>query len=400
MTTAPTGNSLLAALLVIATCGCGDEGGPAMPTDNFDRAAMLANLGDNLLVPAYTEFATTSASLATDLGAYCDAIDGAGETAALEAAQTSWRATMDAWQLAEAMLLGPAAMNERTLREQIYSWPLVSSCAVDQEVATYQTAPAALDITTKLNNRRGLDALAYLLFTTSLDHTCPTQTAPASWNDLSESERKIARCGYAAAAAADVLDKANIVVSAWTEGDRPFLDDLKAAGQSSSSFGSAQEAVNVVSDALFYLDTEVKTMKLGEPAGITVNSCATVQQPCEAELEAPFAGHSKQNIIRNLEGFSMLFHGNALSGTTGIGFDDFPIELGAHDLAATMSTDTAAALAAATSIPGTLREALRDDYDSVVSAHAATKQVTVALKSQFLTVLGLDLPDSAAGDND
>jgi hypothetical protein len=36
----------------------------------------------------------------------------------------------------------------------------------------------------------------------------------------------------------------------------------------------------------------------------------------------------------------------------------------------------------------------------VVATHSATKAFTDDLKSQFLTVLGLDVPDDAAADND
>lgn len=360
---------------------------------------MLAHLGEHLLVPVYSSFEVAAEQLKTDVADLCAAVGGADETSALDTARASFAVAMDRWQVAEAMLLGPAAMNERTLREQIYSWPLVSTCAIDQEVAALR-ATGSVDITTKLNNRRGLDAVDYLLFSPSLEHTCTAQTAPVGWNELDELTRKRARCDYASAAAADVHTRAMIVTTAWTAGDSPFLDDLRNAGLAGSSFASAQEAVNVVSDALFYLDSEVKTMKLAEPAGIAVNSCATVQEPCKAELESPLSLRSKDNIVRNLEGFSLLFHGDSADGAAGIGFDDFLIELGAPDLAATMSADIASAVATAIAIPGTLETALDDSYDSVVASYEATKAVTVSLKSQFLTVLALDLPDSAAGDND
>ncbi|MBT8495101.1 MAG: imelysin family protein [Deltaproteobacteria bacterium] len=388
------------ALIVFFALGCGgDDGGTGQPDDNFDRRAMLANLGDNLLIPVYDGFQAAAGGLETAVSAYCAALGTGEEATRLSEAQTAWNLAMDAWQLAESMLFGPAAMNEKTLREQVYSWPAISSCAVDQEVATYHDAGSA-DIATKLNNRRGLDAVEYLLFAADLEHTCPVQSAPAGWDALSDDQRKAARCGYAGLAAADVRVRADIVAEAWSPTGGNFIGDLKSAGESDSSFASAQEAVNVVSDALFYLDTEVKTMKLGEPAGITLNSCNTVMEPCLAELESQFGLHSRENVVANLRGASMLFHGDSLAGDPGLGFDDFLIELGASDLAATMSADFAAAISSAEAIPTPLRDALSGDYASVQAAHQATRAITVNLKSQFLTVLGLDLPDSAAGDND
>ena len=393
------GSAWVLALALALGCG-GDDSGTGQPTDNFDRLSMLANLGDNLLVPVYQQFQSSSAELEAAVASYCSALGTADETVRLGDAQAAWSATMDSWQLAEAMLFGPAAMNERTLREQVYSWPAVSSCAVDQEVAAYLGEPSTVDIATKLNNRRGLDAIEYLLFSTELNHTCPVQTAPAGWNELAAPDRQAARCGYAGLAAADVAVRANTVVNAWSPSGDNFIGDLKSAGLSGSSFDSAQEAVNVVSDALFYLDTEVKTMKLGEPAGITLNSCNTAMEPCPDELESQFASRSKEHVIANLRGAALLYAGDSLAGDPGLGFDDFLIELGAEDLATTLSSELAAARAAADAIPGSLRDALTANYAEVAATHEAARQVTVQLKSQFLTVLGLDLPDSAAGDND
>jgi len=386
--------------MLAGAVSCGSGGGPSGPTDSFDRRGMLDNLANNLLVPTYEAFAGAAATLESGVQDYCASLGTAGEAAALATAQVSWRATMDAWQLAEAMLLGPAAMNERTLRERVYSWPTISSCAVDQEVEAYRLAPTSFDIGTRLNNRRGLDAIEYLLFAPSLDHTCSVQVAPVGWNELADDLRATARCGYGELAAADVAAQAVVITTAWSPAGGDFVGDLSGAGTEGSSFATAQEAVNVVSDALFYLDGEVKDMKLAEPAGITINTCDSVQAPCLEELESLFAQHSRQNVAQNLLGFSRLFHGDALDGTSGLGFDDFLIELGAPELAATMSTDIEEAMNEVDVLTESLREALVSNYEQVVVIHAATRDITNSLKSQFLTVLGLDLPDAAAGDND
>jgi predicted lipoprotein len=310
---------------------------------------------------------------------------------------------MTDWQVAEMMLIGPAAMNELTLRDRIYSWPLVSSCAVSQDVMLKRGNPD-YDIGAQLNNRRGLDALEFLLFTTSLDTTCPPQIEPAGWVDLSEAEKLAARCALAADAATDLAAQAQALVDAWDPARGNYLGDFSGAGTSGSSFASAQMALNVVSDAMFYLDSRVKDWKLAEPAGITLNSCNTVQEPCLAELESAFAHHSRENIVANLRGFAMLFRGNGLDQppdmSDGLGFEDYLRAAGADALADAMAADLATAVSAAEALPGTLDQSLISDYPAVVEVHTRIKAVTDNLKSQFLTVLGLDIPDSAAGDND
>lgn len=398
--------ALASAALIVAACGGdnGDGGAPDAQTIDFDRRAMLTNLGENVLVPVYRDFDASIAALASGVDAYCAALESPDETARLAEAQDGWRAAMGHWQLAEVMLFGPAAMDANTLRDRIYSWPVTSSCAVDQEVMAVYEEPEGFDISTRLTNRRGLDAVEYILFAADLETTCPPQIEPEGWADLDQATRRGARCDFLQLVVADLGTQSATVLSAWEPEQGNYLGDLASAGLSGSSFASAHEAVNVVSDALFYLDTEVKDMKLGQPAGIVVNICNSVQEPCPDELESRFAYHSKDSIDANLRAFDMVFRGYSpgqdpqAPGT--LGFEDFLTAAGADVLATNMTSGIIAAIAANEAIPDSLASALTTDYASVEAAYTSVKAVTDNLKSQFLTVLGLDLPDSAAGDND
>jgi uncharacterized protein len=399
-----------AVLLVsmLAAVGCGDDGGgggdgsaaDARPGDSFDRQAMVAHLAEEVLLPTYEAFAERAAELGPAVDAYCAALGGKDEATARTAAQDGWRAAMVEWQAAEVMLVGPAAMDDRTLRDLIYSWPVTSTCAVDREVMERHLDPDAYDIAGRLSNRRGLAALEHVLFAASLEHTCPATSPPEGWDALAEADRLQARCGFAQEAAADLATQAGAVRDGWRADGGDYAGELAGAGQSGSAIGSPQEAANLVSDAMFYLDTETKDMKLGEPAGIADNSCGAVEEPCADELESRASGHSKENVVRNLEAFRMVYSGDRPPAEGGLGFDDFLVGLGASDLAETMTADIDAAIEATGAIPGTLEEALAADREAVTAAYDRVKVVTDSLKSQFLTVLGLDIPDGAAGDND
>lgn len=397
-------------LLLLAACGsngssdrdAGSTADAAGDEDDFDRAAMLASLGERVLVPVYRGFDERAQALHDAALAHCAALGTDQQDAAQSAARDAWHQAMDQWQVIEAMLLGPAAMDSRALRDQVYSWPLVNACAVDQDVMRKHTDPA-YDISAQLVNRRGLDALEYLLFAPSLEVTCPPQSAPEGWDALTEDERRAARCALAADAAADLATTARLLRDAWIPEGQDYAGALAGAGQPGSSLPSLQEAVNLVSDAMFYLDSEVKDMKLAEPAGIAQNRCGVVQEACTDELESPWARRSRENLLANLRGLRMLFTGDGEQpGSEGTGFDDFLRARGASELATAMLANIDAALAAIEAIPAPMHDALQDDagYQRVASAHAAVKAVTDDLKSQFLTVLGLELPDSAAADND
>jgi uncharacterized protein len=397
-----SGRSLLRlVLLSLLAVACGDDGGgPGTPDGmevSFDRRAMLTDLADNVLVPTFQAFDARAGELDAAVEAWCAALGTAGADDARDAARAAWREAMTVWQRAEVMQVGPLAMNDGAPRDRIYSWPVVSTCAVDKDVDIYRLDPDAYDFTSRPVNRRGLDALEHLLFAPTLDHSCTEATAPVGWNDLPDADRLAARCAYAQLVVPDLDAAAGELVAAWEGG---YRDALVTAGAGSSTFASAHEAVNVISDAMFYIYEMTRDMKLGEPAGISPNICSTVQEPCFEELESGAADFSREAVVANLEAFQMLFTGDGPTVTGGQSFDDFLRAVGATDLATMMEADIAAALTAARAIPGSIEQALTSDYQSIVDAHAAVKAITDQLKSQFLTVLALNIPDGAAGDND
>ena len=317
-------------LLVCVTSACGgdDAGDPGTDahSDSFDRRALLANVATSVIVPALTNLEATATSMKTSVDAYCEAIGTAGEVAARTDAQAAWRAVMADVQEVEVLRLGPAAMNDNELRDKLYSWPLASSCAVDQDVKVRFDDPSSYDIAGRLTNRRGMDALEYALFSTNLDHTCPNPVAPEGWNELSDLVRTQARCDFAGDLATDILATTSELSLQWSPSGGNYIDDFSRAGEAASSFESSQVALNVLSDAMFFIEFEVKDIKLGEPAGITPNSCNAVGEACLEERESLFADHSKENVLANMRSFQRAF-----IGADGIGFDDMLIELGAPE---------------------------------------------------------------------
>ncbi|MBA3455661.1 MAG: hypothetical protein H0T42_21380 [Deltaproteobacteria bacterium] len=155
----------------------------------------------------------------------------------------------------------------------------------------------------------------------------------------------------------------------------------------------------LVSDGMFYVDDMVKDMKLAESAGIALNACQTVQTPCLREVELRFSDRGTFAVRANLLALREVF-----TGTTpvkdGPGFDDFVRALGQPELADRMTVNLDAAIASAAALPDSFLMALDTDYAKVVATHAAVRAFTDDLKSQFLTVLDLEIPDDVAADND
>ena len=383
-------------LVLLAACGGDPSTRPDAPPDNFDRSALLAHLSNQVLLPIQSAFAARAAALPAAIDAYCDALDAGPPGPTLDAARLAWRDAMDGWERADALLIGPAAMDSKTLRDRIYGWPLLATCGIDRDTASSFADPASYDITTRLVNVRSLAAIEFLLHTTDPNHTCAA--TPVGWDALA-ADLPRARCRLALAIATDVAAQGATLEAAWRPDGGDFAGDLARAGQGGSSITSAQEGVNRISDGMFYVDKIVKDMKLAEAAGIAINACGTVGTPCVRESEHQYADRATFAIRANLEALRQAFTGTTATAD-GPGFDDFLRALGHPEVADRMTAELDSAIAAATALPDSFLSALANDYDKVVALHGAVKTFTDDLKSQFLTLLALEIPDDVAADND
>ena len=407
--------------------GCGDDssGGTAVPDatpmmdgatadatpmdagselDDNMRRMVLASTGRHVVVATYDRFQTSAGELLAAVMAW----QSGPSASTLEAAQMAWQSAMAIWQQAEVMQFGPAAAMEaatggQDMRDDIYSWPTISRCRVDQEVveAAYSDVTA---FTMEGVNVRGLDALESLLFNQSAENTCSsgsTINRSGSWAAIPEAEIQARRADYAVTLATLVRDSANRLQSAWAPAGENFLGELEMAGAGSEVYSSGQEGLNALSDALFYLDKETKDMKLAIPAALTMDCMA---MSCPEDVESDVAHVSLENIRQNLVGFQAVFTGR-LAGTEGPetggeSFRSLLLSMGADSLVSDMDTAIANALAAVGPLDGTLAEAVVSDRDDVVALYNAVKSITDILKTSFVGTLDLELPARAEGDND
>lgn len=401
-----------AIVVILGLMGCGESSSssqgeqfsqtpsnPTPPSDDFNQTLLLQNLTDNVIVPTYTKFAELTVTQDAAIGNYCAALTSqATNTEAMQvSAKQSWRDAMAVWQMAEVMQIGPLLDNNNSLRNKIYSWPNTSSCAVDQDVLLAESE--GYDISTRTPSRKGLDAIEYLLFNSDLNHSCTVfGTQPQGWNNRTNEDRMTARCGLAKLVAADLVSNSEELLSAWngTATEQGYAEVLKNAGQVNSSFNNVHDAVNDVSDAVFYIDTLTKDAKLATPLGVFANDCGLV--PCIQNVESRFAFNSLQNIINNIQGLNMIFLGG--NTDSAIGFEDYLIDVGATDTATQMRNDLTNVTEFAITLEQSLTQLLEQEPEQVQQVHDQLKKVTDNMKTDFIQSLALELPATSAGDND
>lgn len=363
----------------------------------FSRPALLHAFGSCALGAAQ-EFVPAATELARATGAY----EAAPDPATREAAQAAFRTAFDVWQVSELMQFGPAAAKGgrsggADFRDQIYLYPLVNRCAVEEEiVAAGWKAPT---FPTSLANRRGFFALEYLLFYAGTDTACGPFSpivGMGTWAALTPAERDLRKRAYATAVARDIQARSVGLLDAWSPGKGNFLEQIATAGPGNKLFATPQAAFNAVSDAVFYFEREMKDSKLARPLGL--RECMT--PTCPDAIESPFAGRSKTGFRANLVGYRRLMEGCG-SGFEGLGFDDLLVSVGAGSLAEVLRERAVAAQAALEAIEEVdFVEALSKDPASLRALYDVIKSITDLLKTQFTTVLNLELPQGLEGDND
>ncbi len=381
--------------------GCAGDSSPDGPVPGGPaRAALLASVGPNVVLPSLEAVDGQLQGLKTTIEGWQDAIATAGDAAgARSQAQAAWGSAMEAWQVVEVLQFGPTGSSlsvhgGQDLRDGIYSWPSSLACRVDQEVVALEYGEPGF-VAAQLPHALGLDAVEYLLFRDDDGNDCDALAAinGGDWQALDPDEIDRRRADYADVLVQDLVARSAALLEAWSPGGGDFGAELGAAGQGSAVYDDDQDALDDLFGGLFYLELMAKDRKLARPLGLRDCLDAT----CPDDLEHRWANFGAQAIAANLRGFRLLFHG----GDDGAdGFDDLLRAIDQGDLVEGIEQALDAAEAAAEAVQPGLNEALADDPESVLALHDAIKDLTDLLKGDFALFLTLRIPSEAAGDND
>lgn len=390
----PQSEELAAA--VLAECGP-----PPSPQTTFSKPSLLASAAV-CARRSYCEFDVYRRDLTEKVSAYVASPSDTTRNAARDA----WKLANARWQHSELYRFGPAAPQMepggRNLRAQIYAFPVFDRCLVDEQTVK-QTYLEGDFGTNSFASGRGLAALEYLLFYEGLDNGCSSLSlinSNGSWQALSADELAARRRAYAERAARELEPPTRALREAWDPAKGDFTRTFSQPGASNPVYRTEQAALNALGFALYYVEQEVKDIKLGLLLPNISLDC-TRPDGCPERVESPHALVSTDNIRQNLRAFREIFEGCG-ENNQGLGFDDALRALGpaGDDLATRMLNALSASERAVDELNPPLELAARQNPDRVLAVYRTLKTLTDLIKTEFLSLLDIEPPMSAEGDND
>ncbi len=266
-----------------------------MAPGGFDKLALLRGVADCGL-DRFRDFDLRAHALRDAARAFA----GARNEATLAALRQAWLTTMASWGGGRA--LSHRALGElqrfrvgRTCAITIDAWPLISRCKIEEQLVSkaYENA----NFGTSLVNGRG--ARRHRVPRVLHGHRQRVREHLGDQHERlvgraeSAGSRAAGRPTTHGAAAEDVVNHADLLNTAWEPAGGNFHGELGTAGAGSQIYKRDTDALNAVTVALFYVEVEVKDLKLARPLGFDQCTKARCPELVESPLRARIDGTSQ-----------------------------------------------------------------------------------------------------------
>lgn len=347
-------------LLLMGACGDDEPTGDASGCNTtFNQTALFEHIADNIIIPTYSDLQTKVNDLSTKT---TDFVNNPTQTT-LAAVRTSWLAAYLVWQQAAQFEFGPAT--EVFLRSSVNNFPLNVE-KVNQNIGgTYDfNRPDEFD--------KGFPALDYLFYglgnndTELLSH----YTSPAQANPLGD---------YVLAVVADIKQRVAHTYAGW-------VNDGYRATFVESTGTAAGASLSLIVNALNENYEFIKREKIGIPSGVL-----TLDFTNPDKVEAFYGGKSVELALAALQASERLYLGNTANGSSGIGLDDYLIEIGAmkdnETLDQVIKNQFITAINALAALPDPLSETVENDAASVVAVYNEITKQLLNIKTDMPSVL-------------
>jgi predicted lipoprotein len=348
-----------AVIIILFSCSKSNNDNPN-PSGNTGDSA-LVNIGTNIILLSYQDFATKTAAMDAAVSAFVQAPD-AGK---LISAQAAFKTAYLSWEACSEFEFGPAA-------DQTLATNTINVFPTDTAIIKNNISSGSYTIDGIGNLKaQGFPALDFLLFSTDNNTALNRFTADAAAGNAKK---------YLSAVASSLKTKAAATLAAWTG---TYINTFKTA-----TGVNAGSSLSLLVNAFVYdFDVVLKTYKLGIPFG-KFGATAVPQAPYK--VEAWHSGISLQLMIQQVKALQ-----NIYLGGMGYGLDDKIIASKAQKSGVPLNDVIIAQfntlLAKLNALSDPLSAAIVNNNSAVSDAYTEAGKLVVLLKVDLSSALGIKI---------
>ncbi|SHI68236.1 imelysin family protein [Aquimarina spongiae] len=350
--------SFFVLMLLASACSTSDDGGEA-GGDSFDRAAMLVNFADNIIIPSLQKFSTDITALDQATTAFTA---DANETNLL-ALRTAWSNAYLSWQAVGMFEIGKA--EELSYRNFMNVFP-VNAGNIDANITSESYDLGAV----AAQDEQGFGALDYMingLATADADIV-------AFYTDATNGSKYISYL-------TDLVDRMNNLT---TEVLADWNGDYRATFVGNSGSSATSSVDKIANDFIFHYEKHLRAGKVGIPAGVF--GTQTFDDKVEAFYKGDF---SKALFNANLDAMQDFFNGKHFgSNATGESFKTYldflnTIKEG-EDLAEIINNQFNLSRTTASGLDDSFTEQVRSNNNLMLNTYDELQKNVVHLKVDML----------------
>lgn len=359
---------------LIAACSSSDEGGTTERNDTFDRSALLTNVADNIIIPAFEDLQSNLSALGVARGNFINNMTQSN----LDALSDAWLEAYKTWQYVEMFNIGKAEENGG-LKGFVSFFNIYPVTIEDIQTGA---ANGNYDLNSaNYHDAQGFPALDFLI------HGVADSDATALDKFTTNPNKE----GY--------VDYITNVVAQMNALNNSFINDWKNVYRDSfvSSTGNTiTSALNkTVNDFVYYYEKGLRANKVGTPAGNFSNS------PLPSTVEALYKRDvSKELALEALDAVQDFFNGKSYSGSaTGESFRTYLNALDRGDLVTLINSRFDDARQKIQALDDSFYDQINSDNTKMTQAYDALQMAVVSLKVDMVQAFGvvIDFQD-ADGD--
>ena len=355
---------MLSLLLLVIIPSCGDNFGSGEGV-NFDREALLENLGSNIIIPSYNDYQEGVTALKQRSIEFTQVPN----SQTLQTLRDQFRSSYLLWQRCSFYEFGPAS--EVKLKASTNSFP----ANIQNIEANINSGVYDLNSPSNLSSI-GFPAIDFLIHGNNKTNN----------EIIIEFVDNATKRNYLNDIVVQMENKINEVVDGWSPNGSNYLEGfiVRSGTESASSISLLMNAY------IKHLDEDTKNAKIGIPLGILSGGVLP------EKVEAYYSHQSVPYISENTQAMKNLFSGN-FNGNTGIGFDDWLTALGSRfedKLLTNAITDQFdSCLMSISEISDPLSNSVTEQPQQPSEAYSELELLTELFKTQVATALGITITD-------